>query len=232
MVEDVGRRRRRCCEIGLDRRVDLGRALLQEPLLVGLGPPAALDQEIAHAGDRLGLPALAHLGVVAVAAGIVGGGVVGEAIGQRLDQRGRAFAAGMAQRPLEHGPHGDHVVAVDLLAGEARGHRLLRQRLGGGLRRARHGDRPLVVVDDEHDRQSPDAGEVHGLVDVALGAGTVAEDADRHARLVPELERERRADRVGRLGADRHADREVLARAREARAALVAAPIAERFHEA
>ena len=53
--------------------------------------------------DRLGLPALAHLGVVAVAAGIVGGGVVGEPIGQRLDQRGRAIAARVAQRPLEHG---------------------------------------------------------------------------------------------------------------------------------
>jgi hypothetical protein len=36
----------------------------------------------------------------------------------------------MAQRPLEHGPDGDDVVAVDLLAGEASGHRLLRQRLG------------------------------------------------------------------------------------------------------
>ena len=221
----------RCREIGLDRRVDLGRALLQEPLLVGLGPPAALGQEMAHPGDRLGLPALAHLGVVAVAAGIVGGGVVGEAIGQRLDQRGRAVAAGMAQRPLEHGPHGDDVVAVDLLAGDARGHRLLRQRLGGGLRRARHGNRPLVVVDDEHHRQPPDPGEVHGLVDVAFGAGAVAEDADRHARLVPELERERHTDGVGCLRSDRHADRKVLARAREARATLVPAPVAERFHE-
>jgi hypothetical protein len=38
MVDDVGRRRRRCCEIGLDRRLDLGRALLQESLFVGLGP--------------------------------------------------------------------------------------------------------------------------------------------------------------------------------------------------
>ena len=42
MVDDVGRRCGRCRQIGFHAGVDLGRALLVEPLLVGLGPPATL----------------------------------------------------------------------------------------------------------------------------------------------------------------------------------------------
>ena len=55
--------------------------------------------------------------------------------------------------------------------------------------------RPLVVVADEDDRQLAHAGEVHRLVGVAAGSGSLAEPADRHAPLLADAERERATDR-------------------------------------
>ena len=96
---------------------------------------------------------------------------------------------------------------------------------GRRLLAARHRDGPLVVVDHEDDRQPPDTGQVHRLVDVAPRGRTVAEDADRGPGFAAQLEGERNAHGVGCMGADRDADREVLARPGKVAAALVAAPV-------
>ena len=92
--------------------------------------------------------------------------------------------------------------------GEARGDRLLRQRLACRLQPERHRDGPLVVVDDEDDGQPLDAGEVHRLVHVALGGRAVAEKADRDARLLAELEGVGDAGGMRRLRAHGNAERE------------------------
>ena len=90
--------------------------------------------------------------------------------------------------------------------------------------------RPLVVVADEHDRQPPDAGEVHRLVAVAARGGALAEPADGDAPLFADAEGERTADRHrqhrGQVADHRdhpevhvgHVDVPVLARGRAARA--------------
>ena len=125
----------------------------------------------------------------------------------------------------------DHVVAVDLLARDAGRDRLLGERRGRGLGRARHRDRPMIV-DHEHRRHAPHAGDIDRLVEVAVRGRAVAAGADRDPRLAPQLERVGCADRVQALAGDRHSDREIVARAREIAAALIAAPIEQQLGEA
>ena len=60
--------------------------------------------------------------------------------------------------------------------------------------------RPLVVVDQEHDRQAADAGEVHPLVRVAAGGRPVAAPRERDPALLADAEGERHADRHGEHG--------------------------------
>src|SRR5690606_6318990 len=85
VVEHRFGRLRLGAQIAFHRGVDLAVDLLDQALLVGLGPRPGLDQVGAQARDRIGRPALAHRLGVAVAAGVVRRGVVGHAVGQRLD---------------------------------------------------------------------------------------------------------------------------------------------------
>ena len=97
----------------------------------------------------------------------------------------------------------------------------------------RHRDRPAVVVDHEHHRQPPRAGDVE-----RLGDSRPSRSRRRRRR------RPRRASRARSLNAsatpaacgawraDRHADREILARSGEIAAALVAAPEQEQLDRA
>jgi hypothetical protein len=75
----------------------------------------------------------ADLGVIAVAAGVVGRGMVAQAIGERLDEGRPKTVSGPRQRLLNDGTDRDDIVAVNLLARDARRYCLLRERLGGGL---------------------------------------------------------------------------------------------------
>ena len=204
-------------QVALDRSVDLAVELVDQALLVGLGPDAGLAQEGAQARDRVVRPLPADLLAVAVAGGIVGGGVVGHPIGQRLDHARALAAARPLERALDQVADRDHVVAVDLLARDAGRDRLLRQRRGRGLGGARHRDRPLVVVDHEHRRHAPDAGDVDRLVEGAVRGRAVAAHADRDPRLALQLEGIGGAGRMQALARDRHRDREVGARARRSR---------------
>ena len=57
-----------------------------------------------------------------------------------------------------------------------------------------------VVLAEEDDRQLPHGGEVHRLVERALGHGAVAEERHRDAAVGPQLRRRRRADRDRQAG--------------------------------
>src|SRR5919106_5629457 len=91
IVEHRLGRLRLCLEIAFDRRIDLAVDLLDQALLVRLGPHAGLDQVGAQARDRVGRPALADRFGAAIAAGVVRRGVVGHPISERLDHA-RPFA--------------------------------------------------------------------------------------------------------------------------------------------
>ena len=59
-----------------------------------------------------------------------------------------------------------------------------------------------VVLAEEDDRQLPHRGEVHRLVERALGDGAVAEEGDRHAAVGPQLRGRGRADGDRQAGGD------------------------------
>ena len=117
---------------------------------------------------------------------------------------------------------GEHADEAKLLAG---GHSLLRQGLGGALMCARHRDGPLIVVDHEDQRQLADTGEVHRFVYVTARGGAVADHADRRPALAAQLKGQHHTSAMRAVGADRNADRKVLARPGEVAASLVSAPV-------
>src|SRR6516164_9127553 len=229
MVEHRLWRARRGRQIALDRRLDLLLAVGRELLLLRFAPRLLTYEISAQARDRLLLPARLNLLGRTVACRVIGGRVVAEAVGHGLDQARSAAGAGLRDRILRRGAHRDDVVAVHLLAGKARGDRLLRQRLRRRLQVKRHGDRPLIVVGDEHRGQLVHPGEVHRLPHVALGGGAVTEEANRNARLLSELECVGDAGGVRRLGCDRDAVWKIVGGAGGKTAALVAAPEQQDF---
>ena len=123
-------------EIALDRRLDAVLAFGGELLFVGLAPRLPVDEISPQAGDRLFLPVRLDFFRRTIAGSVIRGRVVAEPISERLDQAGALAVAGGGNRLLGRGAHRDHVIAVDLLAGEARGDSLLRQRLARGLQSA------------------------------------------------------------------------------------------------
>src|SRR4029453_12009148 len=67
----------------------------------------------------------------------------------------------------------------------------------GGRRQA-----PVVFLDNEDHGQLPDRSQVHGLVDVTLAGGAVADQRDRDPLLAAQLGRQREARRDREHGAD------------------------------
>ena len=132
-----------------------------------------------------------------------------QAVGDALDE-GRPVAGPC---PLDRLAAGrvdrQHVVAVDLQAGEAVGERLLGDGARVGLLLERDRDRPLVVLDQEHQRHVPDAGEVHRLVEIALGRGPVAAVGHHHRVVAAVLGGVGEARPRGAAGSHRDADRQV-----------------------
>ena len=153
--------------------VGLGLDLVEE---VGVGQAVALEVGL-DPGDRvLELPALDVAGEP-VAGRVVGRGVRAHPVGVGLDERRALPVAGPLQRGLRDGVRRQHVVAVDPDAGEAEAQGALVER-DPGLALDRLGDRPLVVLAEEHDRGVVGRGEDERLVDVALAGGAVAEVGD------------------------------------------------------
>src|SRR6516162_128909 len=74
------------CEIGLGRPLDRQGDFGQQLFLIRLPRHAGGDEVVSQPGDRLFRPAGADLGAVAVAAGIIGSGVIAQPVCQCLDQ--------------------------------------------------------------------------------------------------------------------------------------------------
>ena len=126
-------------------------------------------------------------------------------VGERLDQRRALALPGGLQRLPGHRQAGQHVVAVDPDAGEAEAVRPPVQR-DPALALHRLGDRPLVVLAEEHDRRIGHRCPDESLVDIALAGRAVAEVGDGRLavladRAVP-LDAHRVAGGVQRLAAD------------------------------
>src|SRR5436190_7125721 len=118
--------------------------------LLRLAPEPLAQQVRLETRERV--EALRALDVLAraITCRVVGRRVVVQPIRQRFDDVRAAAVASFCERPLHDRMHCDDVVAVDLLAGDARGDRFLRKGLWARLRAARHRDRHPVVDDDEH----------------------------------------------------------------------------------
>src|SRR5581483_10998187 len=120
----------------------------------------------------------------------------------RLEQRRPAGAPGALDRFGGSRAHGQHVVAVDDDAGKPVRGGACRDAAAGGHGRRRRELAVLVVLADVDDRQTEHGGEVDRLVEVGLVRGTVAEERDGDAAVVPQL----RGERSARGGGERAAD--------------------------
>ena len=128
--------------------------------------------------DRVLGPHSSRSSAAPVAGRVVGGGVRAHPVGERLDQHRALAAAARSSAAAGDREAGQHVVAVDPDAGEAEARGALVER-DPGLPLGGLGDRPLVVLAEEHDRGVVDGGEDEGLGDVALAGGPVTEVADQ-----------------------------------------------------
>src|SRR5690606_16156509 len=99
---------------GVDLDVDHAAAFLDPGLLLRFVPGALGGEPGAQAGHRVARPGVLDFGVVAVAAGVVGGGVVMQAIGHEFDHAAAAARARALHGPAHALEHGEEVVAVHL----------------------------------------------------------------------------------------------------------------------
>ena len=119
-----------------------------------------------------------------------------------LDEGGSLALPCVADGGVHGGVHVERVVAVDDHPRHSVGVRVLGDVLDRRLLGEGHGDGVAVVLADEDDREAVDAREVQGLVEVTLRRGAVAEVADGHAVVAPEVGGEADAGRVGDVGCD------------------------------
>jgi hypothetical protein len=161
-------------------------------LLLLVAQVGVLAQPAAETLDRISLrPALEHL--LRDVERVVVDCVALHPQGHALEQRRPAAVAGFLDRALRLAVDGEHVRAVDDDAFETVGLRAIGDVLRRELEVRRRRVRELVVVADEHDRQTTRAGEDHRLVRIAARGGALAEPADRDAPFLANPERERAA---------------------------------------
>src|SRR5882672_11065655 len=108
----LGTRRRRL-EIGLHHLLHVPGRFFRERLLLSLRPGAFAVQPGAQAHDWLLLPLLGDFLGAAIARGVVGGGVIRQPVGERLQQRGPASGSRLFHRAPDRIAHGDEIVAVE-----------------------------------------------------------------------------------------------------------------------
>src|SRR3989454_334615 len=158
--------------------------------------------------DRIVPPPRLDLLLVPVPGGVVGRRVGPEPVRHALDEGRSAARARPPDRVPRGAVHREGVVPIDPHAVEPIREGLLRDRLRGGLLRDREGDRPLVVVAQEHGRRAEHAREVHPRVEVRRRRASVPEvregdeavPADLRGPRGPHRERDLRPD----AARDRH----------------------------
>src|SRR5690625_1940993 len=165
----------------------------EELLLLLLVPQALVLEEAPVAGQGIALAPRLHLLLWTVTAVVVGGRVRTVAVDGRLDEGGAKAFAGPLDRLLQHVVAGEHIHAVDQVAGHAVGVGLHGDVLGGGLLVVVDGDGVAVVLHEEHDRGTLHAREVDARVEVALGGRAVTERAHGHLAGGLQLHADRRA---------------------------------------
>ncbi len=190
----------------LARLVDLCLDLGAEPLLDLVGQHAKGAQLVGEERQRVLCLEPRDLLRIAIAALVVVRRVAGQAHDAGLDQRG-ALAGTCSLMGIPRG----RIAAQDVStlhghAGESVSRGPSRDREAGDLLVQRDADRVAVVLADEDHRQLVDAGEVHGLVDLALVGGALSEVGDGHHVVAAHPGAHRDAHRVQHLGADRRAD--------------------------
>ena len=200
--EEVVGVRVRVGERGLDRALDLALDVALdrlEPLVVQL---AELPQQVLEARERVLRLPLGDERRVAGVGQVRPHGVLHAPEGLHLEERRAITVACARQRAGDGVLDGEQVVPVDDLAGHPVAGGALGEVLDGPLRAPVGGERELVVLADEDDRQRPRRREVHRLVRRALGGGAVAEERDHGLAGAAHLRGERGARRVRQAGAD------------------------------
>ena len=128
--------------------------------------------------------------------------MAGAAVGQQFQQHRPVPGPALLDRGLGRLVHGQHVVAVDLLAADAvAGGPAGDVRVAHHLRDVRAGAVEVVLADEDH-RQVPDGGHVHAFVERALGHRAVAEETGDHLVALLHLEGQRHAGGHGNAAGD------------------------------
>ena len=100
--------------------------------------------------------------------------MVEHAVGNRLDYRSTLAFTGSVSGLFNGLINRKHVVAIDTVMGNAVGDGLLGEGFGGGLLAGRHGNTPLIVLDDHHHRGIKYAGKTETIVKIAFGGAAFA----------------------------------------------------------
>ena len=213
-----------CVDLSLDLAADRRSALVVELSRLA-------EQRLESRHGILRLPLVDH-GAVADVGEVGAHRVLHPPERLHLEERRAAAAPRQVERAADRVLDGEHVVAVDDLTRHAVAGRAVGQILDRPLRAPVGGERELVVLADEDDRQLPRRSEVHPLVRRALPGGAVAEEGER--RLVGAAQRrgQRGPAGVGNPGADdavaaEDVEREVGDVHRAAEPLAVARPLAE-----
>src|SRR5439155_15765703 len=133
VIEHGLRPARCCCQIASGGRLDALMAFGRELLLIPFAPDFLGDEIGPQPRDRLLFPTRLDFLGRTVACRVVGGRMVAEPVGNRLDEAGAVGVTGGGNGLFSRGAHRHNVIPVDLLTGEACGDRLLCQRFASRL---------------------------------------------------------------------------------------------------
>src|SRR6516162_10227138 len=135
-------------QIVLDRHFDALIALGGKLLLVRFAPHFLANKIAPQARNRLLLPIGLDFVSRTITRRIIGGRVIAEPVGDRLDEAGAFAIAGCGHGLFSRHAHRQHIVPIDLLASETGGDGFLRQRFAASLKSQRHRNCPLIVGRD------------------------------------------------------------------------------------
>ena len=219
-------------ERSLDRELDFAFDLLQDafdPVVVQL--PELSQQPLEPRERILGLPLLDESRVADVGK-VRAHRVLHPAERLHLEERRACALARPGERSGDGVLDGEQVVSVHDLARHPVAGRAVGEILDRALRPPVGGERELVVLADEDDRQRPGRSEVHPLVRGALPGRAVAEEGDRNLARPAQLRGQGRAARVRDPRADdpvatENVEREIGDVHRAAQPLAVARPLPE-----